>query len=140
RLAAQKRRSLDDVDDVACPNRLFRRVDVGEHGNARLGAHRLENAQPFLGSRPAPRIETRAVRFVIGALEDEVDAELVGEGAELPGYRKTVVERLDLTRPGDKKERVVTPDTQLWRYLYGPRLDDTHTILPAPLFRRLRFD
>jgi len=70
-LATEKGGDLDHVTEGACEGGLFRRMDVGDDGQAEFILHALENGKPFFEAGPAEREDGGAVRFVVGGFENE---------------------------------------------------------------------
>ena len=79
-LAAEERRNLDHVDDLADGCGLPRFVDVGEQTQSPLRPHVRKHLQPLFESRAAERRYGSAVGLVERGLEDDFRAEGAVDG------------------------------------------------------------
>ena len=109
-LAGEEGRRLQDVDDLGDRRDLRDVVDVGQDRHAERVADFLEDAQPLVHARPAKAFVRRAVGLVEARLEDEVDAELVGDRLERLGRAQLKLLAFDHARAGDQEEGLVEPD------------------------------
>ena len=104
-----------------------------------------EDAQPFVHARAAKALVRRAVGLVEARLEDEQDAELVGDSLQRLGRAELQVLAFDHARAGDEEEGLIEPDV-LSEQLHGSALakgvDDRHgvpvakTVLRAEIWRK----
>ena len=78
-LAGEEGRRLQHVDDLGDRLDLRNVVDVGQDRHAELVADLGEDAQALVHARAAEALVRRAVGLVEARLEDEQDAELVGD-------------------------------------------------------------
>lgn len=109
-LAAEKGGNLDDVAERAGAYGLFGSVDVGEDGETEFGADALENGEAEFKARSAKGVDRGSVRFVVGALEDELKGKGAEDLFELLGSFESKVFRFDDARAAKNSERLMIPD------------------------------
>ncbi len=90
-LPAEERRDLQDVEHFRRRRGLGRLVDVGEERQTGRLAHGAEDLQPLIESRPAERLDRRAVGFIERRFEDEVDLQLVAQPRQHAGHPERVL-------------------------------------------------
>jgi hypothetical protein len=84
-------------------------VDVGQDGQPGPFADLFEDAQPFIHAKPAKRLVRSAVRLVEGALENQEQVQLVGNGGQAFGHAQGKMFVFDHTGAGDcEKPRIST--------------------------------
>jgi hypothetical protein len=138
-LAGEEGRRLEHVDHLGDRRDLRNVVDVGQDRHAERVADLLENAQPLVHAGPAKALVRRAVGLVEARLEDEQDAELVGDRLQPLGGAQLQLLAFDHARAGDEEQGLVEPDfasEQLHRPYLGEPVDDRHRLPVAePILR-----
>ena len=111
-LAAQERRRLQHVDDGGdfIQRRVF--VHVGQHRHADLAFDLGEDAQAFLHAGAAETRRRGAIGLVETRLEDEGDAEFVGDLLQRACGVDLQLQRFDHTRAGNQEKGFIQADIE----------------------------
>ena len=114
-MTAQKRRDLQDVDDLGHRRALRGVMHVGQHGESGLALDVVEDRQGLVEAEPASAVGRRAVGLVERAFVDEADAETGRDLGQSIGHEQRVVPALHGARAGDQGERqdIAEPDRSL---------------------------
>jgi len=108
-LAAEEGGDLQEVDCFGRDFDFFRGVDVGGDGDAEFLPDLAKNAAAFLHAGATVGIDRSAVGFIVGSLEDEIDADAVGDFLERAGHAPGEVFILETTGTEDE-ERIAGAD------------------------------
>ncbi len=103
-LAAEEGGNLQHVDDLGRRRALRRLVDVGEQRQGELPPDLGEDLQPSTEPGSAKRLAGAAVRLVERGLEDQLQAEALGDSGEDLGRPERRLGALDHARAGDDRE------------------------------------
>ena len=109
-LPSEERRRLEHVHRLRDRLNLRNVVNVGQNGNVQRLAHLGQDPQSLVHARAAEALVRRSVRLVEARLEDEHDAELVGDSLERLRSAKLQFLAFDHARAGDEEEWLIKPD------------------------------
>ena len=104
RLAAEKRRNLQNVHDLTHDGGVRLIVNVGQHRHAEFGADLPEHAQAFVEARPAKGFGRRAVGLVEAGFENVEDTQSGAGFLQCAGDLQAQLFVFNHARSGDQKQ------------------------------------
>ena len=112
-LAAEKRRYLQDIDDLGGGLRLRLGMNIGDDGDVQFLLDLRQHGKSLFETRPAEAVERRAIRFVKRRLENVRNAEPIRDGLDFPPDAKRPFQPLQHAGPRKKRQRVSRADFKI---------------------------